>query len=275
MNTIVVKSLTKYYGKNKGIENINLEVKSGEIFGFVGKNGAGKTTTIRSLLNMITPDSGEASIYGLDCLQQTKEIKKITAYLPGEVEYYQGMKVIDLFHYALSFCDEKDYNYVDKLCEYFELDKNRKISELSLGNRKKIGVIQALLKKPKVIILDEPTSGLDPLMQAKVFKILLEEKKKGVTVFLSSHNLQEIEKYCDRVAIIKDGEIVEVIEMNSKTREKKLLVSYLTNNNVEQKYVFDGNINDLISELSKVNLSSLEIKYQSIEEEFQKFYKGE
>lgn len=275
MNTIVIKSMTKYYGKNKGIENVNLEVKEGEIFGFVGKNGAGKTTTIRSLLNMITPNSGQASICGLDCLRQTKEIKKITAYLPGEVEYYQGMKVIDLLNYALSFCEEKDYAYVNKLCEYFELDKNRKINELSLGNRKKIGVIQALLKKPKVIILDEPTSGLDPLMQAKVFDVLIKEKKKGVTIFLSSHNLQEIEKYCDRVAIIKDGEIVEVIEMNGKAREKKLLVRYVTSNNTEQKYVYTGNINDLIAELNKMDLTSLEIKYQSIEEEFQKFYKGE
>ncbi|MFA5765372.1 MAG: ABC transporter ATP-binding protein [Bacilli bacterium] len=275
MNTIVIKSMTKYYGKNKGIENVNLEVKEGEIFGFVGKNGAGKTTTIRSLLNMITPNSGQASICGLDCLRQTKEIKKITAYLPGEVEYYQGMKVIDLLNYALSFCEEKDYAYVNKLCEYFELDKNRKINELSLGNRKKIGVIQALLKKPKVIILDEPTSGLDPLMQAKVFDVLIKEKKKGVTIFLSSHNLQEIEKYCDRVAIIKDGEIVEVIEMNGKAREKKLLVRYVTSDNTEQKYVYTGNINDLIAELNKMDLTSLEIKYQSIEEEFQKFYKGE
>ena len=275
MNTIVIKSMTKYYGKNKGIENVNLEVKEGEIFGFVGKNGAGKTTTIRSLLNMITPNSGQASICGLDCLRQTKEIKKITAYLPGEVEYYQGMKVIDLLNYALSFCEEKDNDYVNKLCEYFELDKNRKINELSLGNRKKIGVIQALLKKPKVIILDEPTSGLDPLMQAKVFDVLIKEKKKGVTIFLSSHNLQEIEKYCDRVAIIKDGEIVEVIEMNGKAREKKLLVRYVTSDNTEQKYVYTGNINDLIAELNKMDLTSLEIKYQSIEEEFQKFYKGE
>ena len=275
MNTIVIKSLTKYYGKNKGIENVNLEVKEGEIFGFVGKNGAGKTTTIRILLNMITPNSGEATICDLDCLHQTKKIKKITSYLPGEVEYYQGMKVIDLLNYALSFCEEKDYEYVNKLCEYFELDKNRKISELSLGNRKKIGVIQALLKKPKIIILDEPTSGLDPLMQAKVFQFLLEEKKKGVTIFLSSHNLQEIEKYCDRVAIIKDGEIVEVIEMNDKTREKKLLVRYVTSDEKEYKDVYTGNINDLIAELSKKELISLEIKYQSIEEEFQKFYKGE
>ncbi|MDD3107475.1 MAG: ABC transporter ATP-binding protein, partial [Bacilli bacterium] len=257
MNTIVIKSLTKYYGKNKGIENVNLEVKEGEIFGFVGKNGAGKTTTIRILLNMITPNSGEATICDLDCLHQTKKIKKITSYLPGEVEYYQGMKVIDLLNYALSFCEEKDYEYVNKLCEYFELDKNRKISELSLGNRKKIGVIQALLKKPKVIILDEPTSGLDPLMQAKVFQFLLEEKKKGVTIFLSSHNLQEIEKYCDRVAIIKDGEIVEVIEMNDKTREKKLLVRYVTSDEKEYKDVYTGNINDLIAELSKKELISL------------------
>ena len=275
MNTIVIKSMTKYYGKNKGIENVNLEVKEGEIFGFVGKNGAGKTTTIRSLLNMITPNSGQASICELDCLRQTKEIKKITSYLPGEVEYYQGMKVIDLLNYALSFCEEKDNDYVNKLCEYFELDKNRKINELSLGNRKKIGVIQALLKKPKVIILDEPTSGLDPLMQAKVFDVLIEEKKKGVTIFLSSHNLQEIEKYCDRVAIIKDGEIVEVIEMNGKAREKKLIVRYVTSDNTEQKYVYTGNLNDLIAELNKIDLISLEIKYQSIEEEFQKFYKGE
>ncbi|MDD3171886.1 MAG: ATP-binding cassette domain-containing protein [Bacilli bacterium] len=275
MNTIEIKGLTKYYGKHKGIENIDLTVKEGEIFGFVGKNGAGKTTTIRTILNMISPTSGSASICGLDCIKETKEIKGITAYLPGEVEYYQGMKVIDLLNYAISFCDEKDYDLIDHLCEYFELDKTRKINELSLGNRKKIGVIQALLKKPKVIILDEPTSGLDPLMQTKVFNLLLEEKKKGVTVFLSSHNLQEIERYCDRVAIIKDGQIVEVIEVNGNDREKKLFVKYITKDNVEHKYNFEGNINDLIKELSKLDLLTVEIRMQSIEEEFQKFYEGE
>ena len=274
MNAIDIKSLTKYYGKQKGIKNLNLSVKEGEIFGFVGKNGAGKSTTIRTLLNFLYPTSGQATIFGFDILNDIKEIKKITSYLPSEVSYYDNITVEGLFNYTLGFLEQKDKQRVKNLSSFFELDLKRKITDLSLGNRKKVSVIQCLLKKPKLIILDEPTSGLDPLMQAKFFQVLLEEKARGCTIFLSSHNLTEIEKYCDRVGIIKDGEIVDIVERNHFRNSSKYNVKYVLKNNETKSYIYDGDLNKLTKDLSRLDLLSLEVGPSSIEEEFIKYYKG-
>lgn len=273
MNAVEIINLTKYYGNQKGIENLSLTVKEGEMFGFVGKNGAGKSTTIRTLLNFLYPSSGKASIFGYDIETQTKEIKKITSYLPSEVSYYENMTVAQLFSYTLGFLEEKDKERVTKLSAFFELDLKRNISDLSLGNRKKVSVIQCLLKKPKLLILDEPTSGLDPLMQKKFFEVLKEEKARGCTIFLSSHNLSEIEKYCDRVAIIKDGSIVDVVERNHFRSEDKFRVKYTLKDGSEKTYVYDGDLNKLTLSLSKLDLVSLEVGPASIEEEFIKYYK--
>jgi len=252
MNAIDIKSLTKYYGKQKGIKNLNLSVKEGEIFG----------------------TSGQATIFGFDILNDIKEIKKITSYLPSEVSYYDNITVEGLFNYTLGFLEQKDKQRVKNLSSFFELDLKRKITDLSLGNRKKVSVIQCLLKKPKLIILEEPTSGLDPLMQAKFFQVLLEEKARGCTIFLSSHNLTEIEKYCDRVGIIKDGEIVDIVERNHFRNSSKYNVKYVLKNNETKSYIYDGDLNKLTKDLSRLDLLSLEVGPSSIEEEFIKYYKG-
>lgn len=272
MNAIEIKHLSKYYGVNRGIEDISLEVKAGEIYGFIGQNGSGKSTTIRILLNMIFPTSGEAKIYGLDCVQDSKEIKKFLGYVPSEVTYYPMMKVIDLFNYASLLGDICDNQRIEDLCTYFELDKNRLIKELSFGNRKKVSIIQALLKNPKVILLDEPTSGLDPLIQDKLFKLLLKEKEKGICIFLSSHNLSEVEKYCDRVCVIKDGRVVQIDSMKNLNKQRKIKVNYLTSDNQAVSYIYDGNINDLSKHLATLDLQELEIRHSTLEEEFMKFY---
>lgn len=273
MEAIKIKNLTKFYGNQKGVEDISLDVHEGELFGFVGKNGAGKSTTIRVLLNFLYPTSGTAEIFGLDIVKDKNKIKHITSYLPSEVAYYDRMTVKQLFDYTLGFEHNKDSKRVLELSKFFELDLTRNISDLSLGNRKKVSVIQCLLKKPKVIILDEPTSGLDPLMQAKFFEILLQEKARGCTIFLSSHNLNEIGKYCDRVAIIKDGNIIDIVERNNFRSVDKYQVKYTMKDKTEKDYIYNGDLNNLTKELSELELTNLEVGPVSIEEEFKKYYK--
>ncbi len=275
MNAIEIKNLTKFYGKVKGVENLSLNVEENQIVGFVGKNGAGKSTTIRILLNFLFPTSGSATVFGLDSTKDSKKIKAMTAYLPGEVNYYENMKVKDLLNYAEAFLPEKDEKYKAELLKYFELNPERNISELSLGNKKKVGIIVCLLKKAKLIILDEPTSGLDPLMQKKFFNKLIEEKKRGATIFLSSHNLADVEQYCDRVEIIRNGAIVKSLSVENIQKERSLKVSYKEKGKGLKTYVLKDDINALTKELASKELESLEIKYQTLEDEFEQYYKGD
>lgn len=275
MSVIEIQNLTKYYGEAVGIDGISLSVEAGEIFGFVGQNGAGKSTTIRLLLNLIFPTSGEAVILGYDCVKDSKKIKENLSYVPSEVTYYPSMKVIDLLNYSVALNKISDSEKIEKLCNYFELDKNRMIRELSLGNRKKVSIVQALLDDPKVIILDEPTSGLDPLMQDKLFKLLIDEKAKGVCIFLSSHNLSEVEKYCDRVCVIKKGKIVQIDTIAKLNSERKLKLSYKTSDGKEVTEFCEGSINDMIKKLAKIDLNEIEIRRTSLEEDFIKHYEEE
>ena len=185
------------------------------------------------------------------------------------------MKVKDLLSYSEAFLPEKDEKYKVELLKYFELDGERNIGDLSLGNRKKVGIIICLLKKAKLIILDEPTSGLDPLMQKKFFNKLLAEKKKGVTIFLSSHNLTDVEQYCDRVVIIRGGKLVKTLTLANVKKERKMKVMYTEKGKKKpESFILEEDINVLIRDLSSKNLESLEIRYQNIEEEFEKYYKG-
>lgn len=169
MNVIEIKKLTKYYGKSLGINDVNLEVKEGEIFGFIGPNGAGKSTTIRLLMGLIYPTSGEAKLFGKDAIEFGPEVRKDIGYLPSEIFYYDKMKVIDLLNYSASFYEKDCTKRIKELSDLMELDLNRRIDDLSYGNKKKVGIVQGLLHEPKLIILDEPTGGLDPLMQQKFF----------------------------------------------------------------------------------------------------------
>ena len=293
MSVIEIKDLTKYYGKSRGIIDVNFNVEEGEIFGFIGPNGAGKSTTIRTLLSLIYPTSGTATIFGKDCIRFAPEIACDIGYLPSEVFYYDKMKVLDLLKYSASFYKKDCTKKIFELAEVMDLDLKRRIDDLSFGNKKKVGIIQCLLHEPKLIILDEPTSGLDPLMQKKFFDLLLEANRKGATIFLSSHVLSEVQKLCSRVAIIKEGKIVKLETMSNLTENnyKKFEietaagmdkaffdlegVSNLEMYNHTVKFLYKGNINTILRKIAGVELINLWIDEPTLEEIFMHYYAKE
>lgn len=289
MNVIEFNKLTKYYGKVKGCENIDFNVKEGEIFGFIGPNGAGKSTTIRTMLSLIYPTSGSVTVFGKDAIEFGPEVREEIGYLPSEIFYYDKMKVEDLLKYSASFYDKDCTERMYELAEIMELDLNRKIQDLSLGNKKKVGIVQGLLHRPKLIVLDEPTSGLDPLMQQKFFNLIREENTMGATVLFSSHILSEVQQLCDRVAIIKDGEIISIQEIKSlkeDTYKKFTLtgenlndgkfkvegVSNLEQSNNKVTFFFKGNVNDIIQIAAKLQLKDLLVEEPTLEEIFMHYY---
>ena len=294
VNIIETKKLTKFYGKTMGITNLDLTIHEGEIFGFIGPNGAGKSTTIRTLLGLIHPTSGSATIFGKDITKFGPEIKEEIGYLPSEVFYYDNMKVIDLLKYSASFY-KKDSKIIAKrireLAKYLDLDLKKKIDDLSYGNKKKVGIIQGLLHEPKLIILDEPTGGLDPLMQQRFFDLLREENKKGVTILFSSHILNEVQKLCDRVAIIKDGKIIKVdtirrlaenthkrfrletavrVDKNRFIGIKGISDLVITDNAVT--FLFRGHINEITKVIASLNLTNMLVEEPDLEEIFMHYY---
>lgn len=290
MNVIEIRNLTKYYGKSRGIVDVSFDVEEGEIFGFIGPNGAGKSTTIRTLLALIYPTSGSARIFGRDCIKDAPQIAMDVGYLPSEVFYYDNMKVIDLLKYSASFYKKDCSGRIKELAEILDLDLNRKIEDLSLGNKKKAGIIQGLLHKPKLIILDEPTSGLDPLMQQKFFDLLREENKRGATILFSSHILSEVQKLCDRVAIIKEGRIIQLekistlredtykkfrIELNASVPKDHFNVEGVNNYNEENQtvsFLFKGNINRVVRKLAEVDVANIFVEEPTLEEIFLHYY---
>ncbi len=293
MNVIEIKNLTKTYGTSRGISDISFNVEEGEIFGFIGPNGAGKSTTIRTLLSLIYPTSGSATIFGKDSVQFTPEIKKEIGYLPSEVFYYDNMKVKDLLNYSASFYKKDCSKRIKELAEIMDLDLTKKIDDLSLGNKKKVGIVQGLLHEPKLIILDEPTSGLDPLMQQKFFELLEEENRKGATILFSSHILTEVQRLCNRVAIIKEGKIVTVEKISTlkentykkfKVETKSVLDPNYFNltgvNKLEFKgnltsFLFKGNINEIMRKIADVEITNLWIEEPDLEEIFMHYYEKE
>jgi len=220
--------LTKYYGKQLGIEDVDLEVKRGEVFGYLGANGAGKTTTIRTLLDFIRPTSGLATVFDLDIRQSSVDIHRRTGYLNGELALWENMTGEDLLKYLGNLRGGLDWKYVRELAARFECDLPRRIQGLSMGNKQKLGLLQAFMHKPELLILDEPTNGLDPLMQHQFYDLLSETKKEGRTVFLSSHILPEVEKVCDRMGIIRQGKLVtvETIETLKSHSVRKLEIHF-------------------------------------------------
>ena len=293
MNTIEINNLSKYYGKNRGVLDIDLTVREGEIFGFIGPNGAGKSTTIRTMLNLISPTKGDIKIFGMDSVKEADKIAQHIGYLPSEVFYYDDMKVKELLNYSASFYKKDCSERIRALSELLELDLNRKIEDLSYGNRKKAGIVQGLLHDPKLIILDEPTSGLDPLMQQKFFQLLQEENRKGKTIFFSSHILSEVQKLCHRVAIIKEGEIIKLQDMATLKKEtykrftietdhdlKNALekiegISDLTISENLHRFIYKGNLNSITSLLSGIKIHDLLIEEPTLEEIFLHYYEKE
>ncbi|MFA6000720.1 MAG: ABC transporter ATP-binding protein [Thermoleophilia bacterium] len=291
MSIIETKNLTKYYGKTKGIEDVSLSVQKGEILGFIGPNGAGKSTTIRVLLSLIYPTSGSATIFGKDVVQYGPEIKREIGYMPSEVFYYENMRVKELLEYAASFYEKDCSKRIKEISGLLKLDLTRKISDLSYGNKKKVGIVQGLLHDPELIILDEPTGGLDPLMQKNFFELLKEEKNAGKTIFFSSHILSEVQKICDRVAIIRDGELINIesmehlIQNNYKrvhltTRQKadsglfKLPgVSDLKVEKNQISLLYKGDVNTISRLIAQIDLVDFIVGEPDLEEIFMHYYR--
>ncbi len=289
MSIIEVSHLTKFYGKSRGIVDVSFAVEEGEIFGFIGPNGAGKSTTIRLLLSLIYPTEGSAKIFGKDAIQQGPEIRREIGYLPSEVYYYEGMKVIDLLHYSASFYDCDCEQRLKDLSGIMELDLNRRISDLSYGNKKKVGIVQGLLHSPKLLFLDEPTAGLDPLMQRKFFDLIREENARGVTVFFSSHILGEVQRLCNRVGIIREGKIAEISDIRTlqQNNYKKVRitaaeldkgafelpgVTELQQENGTVSFFFKGDINAVLGKVSAAPVEDISIEEPTLEEIFMHYY---
>lgn len=289
MSVIELSNLTKYYGKARGIIDVSLNVEEGEIFGFIGPNGAGKSTTIRLFLSLIYPTSGGMKIFGKDVLKFGHELRQEIGYLPSEVFYYEGMKVLDLLKYSASFYKKDCMDRIYELSELMELDLKRRIDDLSYGNKKKVGIVQGLLHQPKLIVLDEPTAGLDPLMQQKFFQLIREENQRGATIFFSSHILGEVQKMCNRVAIIKDGSIINLQDIKTlqKDNYKKIYVvasdlqtdqfmvegvSNLQKENGAVRFFYKGDINLITRLISEKEVTDVTIEEPSLEEIFMHYY---
>lgn len=293
MNVIETRKLTKSYGTARGIVDLDMTVLEGEIYGFIGPNGAGKSTTIRTLLGLIHPTSGSAAVFGKDITRFGPEIRREVGYLPSEVFYYDDMRAIDLLRYSVSFYrtdGEAAEKRIHDLADMFDLDLKKKIDDLSYGNKKKVGIIQGLAHRPRLIILDEPTGGLDPLIQQQFFHLLREENASGVTVLFSSHILSEVQRLCDRVGIIKEGSIIEVAEIRTllENQTKRFTlelagppdasrfaidgVSDLTVADHTVGFLFRGRMNDVTALLAGQDLVDLQVTEPDLEEIFLHYY---
>ncbi len=223
-NVIEIDGLTKNYGKHRGVSEVSFQVEEGDIFGFLGPNGAGKSTTIRSMLGLIQFQAGSIHILGKDIQKSREDILSEIGYMPSETMFYPGMKVKDVIRMAADVRKKDCRREAEKLCERLKVDMDKKISDLSLGNRKKVGIVCAMQHRPKLFVFDEPTSGLDPLMQSEFFNLIREYVKEGATCMLSTHVLSEIKNYCKNTAIMKEGRLlcVDSVANITKTNAKRV-----------------------------------------------------
>lgn len=270
-NVIEIKNLTKNYGKNRGVNDISFSVQEGDIFGFLGPNGAGKSTTIRSMLGLISFEKGEISILGMDAVKEHETILKRIGYMPSETQFYPTMTAGEVIKLAADIRGMDCSVEAAKLCDRLQVDVKKKISDLSLGNRKKVSIVCAMQHKPELFIFDEPTSGLDPLMQSVFFELINEYVKVGATCILSTHVLSEVKNYCNRVAIMKEGKVlctdtVENLTAGNAKRIKGVI------NGENKDYLYKGDLNELIAGLADENVEDLLILEPSMEEIFMEYY---
>ena len=289
MNAIQTNDLTKFYGSARGIEHLELTVEQGDFFGFIGPNGAGKSTTIRTLLGLISPTSGSAQVLGLDIRKDKTEILARVGYLPSEITFYPGMKVKDVLRLSAQLRGKDCKKEADALCHRLQLEQNRRVEDLSLGNRKKVGIVCALQHSQELLILDEATSGLDPLMQREFFEILQERNRAGATVFLSSHVLSEIQRNCTRAAIIRGGKIVTSgavstladsgarrIQLRGRLDLTGLTgIRDLTQTGDSLSFLYSGDLQVLLKALSQGQVQDLTIAEPDLEEIFMHYYEQE
>ncbi|MDD6211554.1 MAG: ABC transporter ATP-binding protein [Clostridiales bacterium] len=289
MDVIKTNQLTKRYGSARGIEQISMTVEEGEFFGFIGPNGAGKSTTIRTLLGLIRPTSGTASVLGMNVETEKEKILAQTGYLPSEAVFYSGMKVKEVLKLSADLRKQNCSEESQRLCQRLQLDSSRKINELSFGNRKKVAIVCALQHNPRLLILDEPTSGLDPFMQKEFFEILRERNSKGTTIFLSSHILSEIQRNCTKAAIIREGKIIacDQVEKLAKSSTKRIRihgtadisglsgVQDLHSDSDGLHFLYGGEMSVLLSVLSQGKIQDLSITEPDLEEVFLHYYTEE
>lgn len=283
------EKLTKYYKDVRGIENIDLEIKDGEVFGLLGPNGAGKSTFIKTIMNLINKTSGQFYINNKE-ITSKNDYKKIVGYLPSEVYLYGDLTAKEMINYAASFYDEDLSKRINYLTKKLEVPMEKKISDLSYGNLKKVDIVLTLMHKPKFLILDEPTSGLDPLITDVFFKLLNEEKENGATILFSTHILSEVKRICDRVGFIKNGHLMKIIDIDNllnnsyhsvtiispefkklKLPIKDMIIKKQTDSSIN--FIYKGNINDLVKIISQINLENLIIEEPKIEDVFMDYYK--
>lgn len=286
-NVIEVRNLTKKYGKSRGVTKLNLNVEKNDFFGFIGPNGAGKSTTIRTILGLIKPTLGTAEVFGMDSLKFRDKILREVGYMPSEAMFYNGMKVEEIINFSARLRNENCTKEVKILCDRLQLDLKKRVEELSLGNRKKVSIICALQHKPKLYILDEPTSGLDPLMQKEFFSLLKERQKEGATIFLSSHILSEIQHYCTKAAIIREGRLIvqDSVELFIGKATKQVNIHGITHlpdikeikkaeiSGDSVSFIYDGEIKNLISALSGLDIKDMTITEPDLETIFMDIYK--
>lgn len=291
---IDIRNLRKYYGKARGVENVSLTVRRGEVFGFLGPNGAGKSTTIRTILDYIRPTSGTVRVNGMDPRKQGARVRRSVGYLPSDFGTYKWMSAEKYLRTLLAMMGHTGPDRIPELAERFQLDLARRIKDFSRGNRQKVGLVGAFMHSPEVIILDEPTTGLDPLMQQEFYRLVLGEKKAGRTVFLSSHILNEVEAICDRVGIIREGEMIVIEKMSTfknktgkimtvKFSSKAPLEDFLGLDGVSEAHSDPGDetvlnmtvasdIDGVVKALAKSKIEQMEFREASLEHLFLHFY---
>jgi len=293
MNVIEIKNLTRDYKKGKGVFDISFDVEEGEVFGFLGPNGAGKTTTIRHLMGFIRPQNGSCKINGLNCWNDRAKIQENLGYVPGEMAFFDDMTGIDFLNFSAKYRGVKSKVRMKELIDRFELDPKGKLKKMSKGMKQKVGIVAAFMHDPDVLILDEPTSGLDPLMQSRFIEMVIEEKKRGKTILMSSHMFEEVERTCHRVSIIRNGHLVAVDAVDKLKAERvktyvitldteesagafakeDITVTSIFQNNVT--VAVQSNIKDLIILMNKYSVTNISAPNQSLEEIFMQYYGGE
>lgn len=293
MSTLKTIDLTKRYGNNRGVRDISLDIEQGEIFGFIGPNGAGKSTTIRMIMQLALPTSGTIELFGKKVYGEIPQMRRKIGYLPSEIHLYDDMTGRDILEFAArSYSLELKRTKAADIADRLQFDMNRRVKSYSLGNRKKLGIVLALLHDPELLILDEPTSGLDPLIQHAFFELLKEWNAKGATIFFSTHILSEVEKICGRVAIIREGELIRTGHVSDLIggSERKYTVQFMGEGNLIDRYELkaldpnavyaDGvhvftsrlSIHETLARISKYEIRDLTIGKPSLEQLFMKYY---
>jgi ABC-2 type transport system ATP-binding protein len=289
LNVIEIKGLKKYFGKTHAVDGVSFEVKAGEAFGFLGPNGAGKTTTIRTLMNFIRPTEGTVTLFGLDSNRDSVAIKNKIGYLPGNIKLNNNWTGFDHVHFVEGIRG-REHNALE-IAKRLDLDLKKKFKTLSSGNKQKLGIVLALMHSPELLIMDEPTVGLDPLLQNEIYNMLSELKKKGTTIFISSHNLPEVERVCDRAGIIKAGQMVAVetlkelsgkrlhrVEVRFADKYTKKEFDSLGVENLEEisdglTFSVGGDLNPILAQIAKHKVTDMSVSHADLEEVFLKYYK--